>query len=200
MISGTNCSNQFLTVLKYLNSLHELCVRATEAAATAYHADKRTKSAGRTTKTNFPVFLRTLACTCFTSHSLQTSAVHPLTQVKAGKNTLFHGTFEISRQTGFVHRHKQKTSETFSSQCASCNFWLRIQACRPEWNASLFHSDTLIREFIWSHQISATRGLPLLPLMTSTAPAFHQQKKELFGLVCVSDIIANKWKLFYHTP
>lgn len=28
----------------------------------------------------------------------------------------------------------------------------------------------------------------------------QKKKKELFGLVCVSDIIVNKWKLFYRTP
>lgn len=45
------------------------------------------------------------------------------------------------------------------------------------------------------------RRLPLLPLMTARAPVcLSLQRQERFGLVCVSDIIVNKWKLLYHTP
>lgn len=43
-IFDTNCSNQTLMVLKYLNCLHELCVTRTAAAVTAACVDKRAKS------------------------------------------------------------------------------------------------------------------------------------------------------------
>ncbi len=137
------------------------------------------------------------------SHLSQSENLHyaPILMGKNRKKSLFHGRFEISCQTGLPRQHKQKIWSILITVCKlTCDFLLWIQACRPEYNGSFLYSDTLIWESIWSHQIATMWGLPLLPLMTSTASAFHRQKKELFGLVCVSDIIANKWKLFYHTP
>ena len=79
----------------------------------------------------------------------------------------------------------------------TCDFWLWMRARRPD---VITLSSIPTR---WSeNSFEPIRSQPCGDFHCCLWPALllPSRKKELFGLVCVSDIIANKWKLFYHTP
>ncbi len=73
-----NRSNREPKVLKPLNCLYDLCVRVTHTGPTADRVDTWSKSAGRTTITNFPLVLEHLhPPVFFTSLSIFASCLSP---------------------------------------------------------------------------------------------------------------------------
>ena len=97
-----------------------------------------------------------------------------------------------------LYPSKQKKKDIWHTlRQETSDFWLWTRGWMWRLSVLLWHVDQRIH--LKPSDLSHVGNFPPLPLMTRAAPE-DRQGNEPFGLVCVSDIIVNKWKLFYRTP
>ena len=105
-----NCSNHRLTVLKYLNCLHEVCVTRTAAAVTAACVDKRAKSEHLHAPVTFTSLSIFPSCLCFRASPCNSSMpprggflhsfknLWPTHEISCHRNTTQHNTTQHNTQ------------------------------------------------------------------------------------------------------